>query len=334
MRFFLKSPDQRGHIDPPVAHLLRHLPLADKIQDADVVIVPITRIDQFRFDQSLYGVVKPWVLVDFGEWLWDWDQKQSYIWGQDALHHPWYQQNDAWSLFDRFVCEHPPKMIWHRELLKQHVTPTVQPIEWLCYHTPERPQSKDEFYGRPMEWLHSWGRSHEARVLFHAKTFEYSSHLGYDAVGSWDHLDEYVKRQMKFAAAIHVPDTKRVDISTVLHWQRQAKVSMSFNGCGVCCFRHAESPVNSIMAIQANGKAWTYPWIDGENCLEMDFGVGSECLTREFANRGDVYMDQLDNFLQRDDLHEVYARGLENCARYRPFQFFHNHFIPTIARFL
>lgn len=334
MRFFIASPDATGYIDPPIRHVFESLPRVERWQDADCILVLVSRTDRYRFNEGLFQMTdhKPWCLVDFSEFFWDNPQDISYIWGQNMLDFPWWNQNADWAKFDRFVRERVPRMIWQRELFNADATDQIRPIEWLCDHEPARPQSKDEFYGRPMEWLHNWGRSNESRVLFHAKTFEWSSHLGYDAIGSFDHIEEYVKRGMKFAAAVHVPDTKRIDISRVLQYQRLAKVSTSFSGCGVCCFRHVEAPVNSIMAIQRNRKAWTYPWVDGVNCLELDLGIGNQCTDGVyFQDEGDPYMMKLYNFLQRDDLHEIYANGLETCRLYRPSQFLNNHFIPTIA---
>lgn len=326
MRFFIQSPDASGFIDPPVSHLLSHLPRTDRWQDADCIAVPVSRTDRFRFNQALRGMTKPWVLVDFSEFFWDFPFEHSHVWGRNMLDFPWFCQNEDWRHLDQLVRDNPPRMIWQRELLQKDVSPTLQPIEWLAEETPERPQSKDEFYGRPCDVLHTWGRSHESRVQLHGDIFKGASHFGYDPVGQWDYMEDYEKRGMRFWAAIHVPDWRRAAMSTFYHWSRRSKLTTSWPGCGYKSFRHAEAPIASIMALPKNALAWTYEWKHGENACVVDIGTGVETV-REHVNA----VPQMYEFLKRDDLHEIYQRGLETAGKYHPRHFFPHHFIPTIA---
>lgn len=323
MRCFLQSPDANGYLDPPVRHMLSHLPLVERWQDADVIVIPISRTDNFRFNEKLRGVTKPWVLVEMSEYFWDWPQDRSFIWGRNAMDFPWFQQNDHWGKLDAWIKEHPPVMMWVRELLQKDVTPTIQPIEFLCYEGPQRPQTKDEFYARPIGVFHNWGRSHEARCWLHGDIFKGSSNFGYDAVGSWEHLDFYEQRGLNFWAAIHTPAEKRRPMHELYHWSRKSKLTTAWPGCGFKTFRHAEACVGSIMATPKNALAWTYPWEHGVNACVIDIGTGVETLERDAV-------PALYEFLRSDDLHEIYARGLETADKYRPKHILNNHVVPTI----
>jgi hypothetical protein len=325
MRTFIQSPDTSNFIDPPVATLLNHLPRTDRWEDADCLVVPITRVDRFRFNEELRRRVerKPWCAVEFSEFFWSEPFEVSHIWGRNMLEFPWYQQNPDWQKLDQLFRDKPPVMTWQRELLQKDVTPLLQPMEWLSLDEVERPQSKDEFYSRPIGVLHTWGRSHEARVQLHGDIFKGSSHFGYDAVGQYDYLDEYVKRGMPMWGAIHVPDTKRAPMSTFYHWARRSKLVTSWPGCGFKCVRHGEAPNASIMVLPANPLAWTYPWVHGENACVVDIGTGVETLDHNAV-------PELYEFLKRDDLHEIYRSGLETAAKYRPDHFYPHHWIPTL----
>src|ERR1700727_428406 len=312
-------------IDPPVLTVLKYLPLTDRWEDADCLVVPVTRLDHYRFSDELRRRVerKPYVIVEFSEFFWDFSFEISHIWGRNMLEFPWFQQNPHWANLDQLVREKPPVMMWQRELLKKDVSPVLQPIEWLALDNVENPQSKDDFYCRPVEVLHTWGRSHEARVQLQGDIWKGASYYGYDAVGQYDYLDEYVKRGMRIWGAIHVPDTKRAPMSTFYHWARRSKIVTSWPGCGFKSVRHGEAPCTSIMALPKNSLAWTYEWVHGENCCMVDIGTGIETLQVNAV-------PQLYEFLKRDDLHSIYLAGLETAAKYRPNHFYPNHWIPTV----
>ncbi len=323
MKFFIQSPDAGGHIDPPLLTILNFLPRTDRWEDADCLVVPITRVDQFRFNQDLRHRAerKPWVAVEFSEFFWDFPFEVSHVWGRNMLDFPWFQQNQEWQKLDQLFRDKSPVMTWQRELLQKDVSPTLQPMEWLSLNDVERPQLKDEFYSRPMGVLHTWGRSHEARVQLQGDIWKGSSHFGYDAVGQYDYLPEYEKRGMPFWGAIHVPDTKRAPMSTFFHWARRSKLVTSWPGCGFKCVRHGEAPNASIMAMPKNDLAWTYGWEHGVNACVVDIAFD----TMDYDAVPALY-----EFLRRDDLHEIYVRGLETAAKYRPGHFYLNHWIPTV----
>lgn len=330
MRFFIASPDATGYIDPPIAATFNWLLCVDRWQDADCVVVLVSRTDRYRFNEGLRGILekKPYVIVDMSEWFWTWDQEQSFIWGRNIFDHPWWTQNDDWRKLDQLFRDIPPKMQWVRELLAKDVSPTIQPMEWLVNEPVMNPAMKDEFYGRPLEIFMTWGRSHEMRVQMHAALWSSMSYYGWDCVGNFDHLEDFRKRDMKIVAAIHTPDFKRTQSSTVMHWQRHSKTSFSGSGCGVKCVRHAEACTNSIMILPHDRLAWTYPW-DESNSLRVDLGIGTDCVKdRDMAFKavGEIY-----EFLMRDDLDTIYAAGLETARKLRPSHFFPHHWIPTIA---
>jgi hypothetical protein len=50
---------------------------------------------------------------------------------------------------------------------------------------------------------------------------------------------------------------------------KQSKIVISAWGIGRKCFRDAEAPFDSVMAIQETYYHYSYPWIDGKNCIKL-----------------------------------------------------------------
>ena len=126
LKIHIQSPDADNVIDPPVHHILRHLPQENKassIEQCDVVIVPITHFHWFKFSEENMDKVrgKKWVLMDYSEFGWDWNQDTSYLWGQSMLDCPKFGESEHYRKFDQFVRENPPILTFQRELLKEAI---------------------------------------------------------------------------------------------------------------------------------------------------------------------------------------------------------------------
>jgi len=105
----------------------------------------------------------------------------------------------------------------------------------------------------------------------------------------------------------------------VMEWNGAAKISVSLKGHGEKCFRHAESPVNAVMAMDTTELAWAYPWIDNVNCLMLR-GTIEEKFQRLFEST------------QHADLYEIYLNSVHNIRYYQRSNYVLNHLQSKIEK--
>lgn len=328
MKLFIQSPDIRGTIDPPVHRILRQFPgIVESAHDADAVLVPVTRLPGFKFNPDLDRIHKPWVLVDFTELGWQWDQKEGHYWSRNTDLFSCFQDNiDEWYKFDVFVGTNPPDLMFIRELLQDDVSERAQPIDYLCYGFIPPPQSKAQFDARPLQILNYWGRSSEHRMCLHGSFFEFARDAafgGYEVVTQFDHIRPALQhlKGASLVASIHTPWYARTPMDLVFSYQEMAKVSIAMPGDGVKTFRDAEAPVNAVMAKPADNLARAYPWSDSNSIVMPPVG--------EPVPAFDVWQNS-----NRDDLYEVYVNGVQNACRYTPNHYIKNHITPKLEAIL
>ncbi len=120
---------------------------------------------------------------------------------------------------------------------------------------------------------------------------------------------------LSFWMTVFTPYYSRVPITDLLYFQRRAKLSVALPGCGIKCFRHSESPCESIMALPEDRLAWGIPWTHGDNCIRL---------------RPDHLFQDLDAATKRDDLYQIYKRSQETIARYRGGAYVRDYLLPII----
>ena len=103
------SPDKNGQIDPVVYDLLKNV-------KSEVPLVPITRVENFVFNDDLLNLDK-YVLVDFIEYGWDWDMWQTHLFGMNTYSPPFDNMfyGAEWAKFNLFICERQPILYFKRE---------------------------------------------------------------------------------------------------------------------------------------------------------------------------------------------------------------------------
>ena len=256
MTFQVLSPDAASRVDPPVARFLQTLP-----QGRDIAVVPITRLDDYRFRGDLTQLIggRPWVLLDFSEFGPEWDQESGHLWGRDRLAHGWFS-GDEWAKLDAFIREHPPLITFQRELRRCDASESLRtlPIEYLNYSAPVQADTEERFNARPIDVFFQWGLSNPYRPNLHGDIFRHSQRLGYDVCSQLDHLDRCIARKDRPSiwAAIHTPHYARVSNDETIRWFSKSKIVIAAPGCGVKTFRHGEIN-NSVIAMQADKLAYS-----------------------------------------------------------------------------
>lgn len=289
-----------------------------KTINSPLPLIPITRIDGFKFNPDLLRV-KDYVLLDYSELFWNVENVDTHVFGLNTSQFPEQFPGDEWQKFEDFVHNNPPKIYFKRELLNKDKTDWLCPIDYVCWVEPPPVQSKEDYLNRPVQVFFYWGRSHEERVRLHGGIWLNSSHNGASICDNLYFYNDFLKEESnpKKWVTLNTPHYSRVDISHLLAVNGASKLSVSLFGAGKKCFRTTgESPVNSLMVMQNSETCYSYPWRHGENCLMFP--------------QTQVDVKWLDEFLQRDDLYEIYRSGVENTHNYKVGEYVNNYILPKI----
>lgn len=304
--------DANGSTDGTAYKFLQMIP-------ADIPIVLVSRVLDYKFNESLLHLKgKKWILVDFIEFGWQWNG-DAHHWGVNTANFD-FLSGVEWERIDNFIASNSPAMAFKRELLKKDVTDICQPIEYPGWTNPYPVNTKEEFDARPIDVFNFWGRSHEARVQLHGDIWKGASAGGYSVCDNIYYFNEFMKEEKgRKWVSFWMPHYGRTDISNILAINGLSKLSMSLPGAGVKCFRSTgESPVNSVMVCKEDDLAWSYPWVDSENCFKFE-DFGGEINTIKFA-------------LTDKRLYEIYREGIATADKYRVNNYINNYILPLINK--
>lgn len=314
----------KGHAyDGTLHQLFRAFEIVNKVEDSEVVIMPITYQNEYVIDMDLMRHVedsgKKIIIVDFVEYGWD-APSSDHLFGVNT--YVWCNKfkNPDYMILDSFISRNRDRvaLYFKRELdPKSHSYSPYKllPIEYpAIFSLPDQiqPVSFEEYNNRPIDVIMVWGLSNPSRPLLHGEFVKQSALNGQHLVSNLDHVTVCQKRgNKKMIVMAHIPDFARISIHILLHLQSLAKVSISLSGAGKKCFRSAESPYNSVMAIQENGLDWAYPWIDGVNSIELP---NKETGTLVDENKS--YLKIMDYLDKPQQLYDMYLKGIDNCKNY------------------
>jgi len=300
-------------VDHPVYNILKEI-------KTDIPIIMLTKFSDFVFDEKFYDL-KEYILADYLEMgANDYDRKETLLWGKNS-HLFKKAQTEEWQKFDKFVQEHPAKIIFKRELLSKDKGGNVHPIEFTCNYTIPPIVSKKEFYKRPLSVFFYWGWSNEGRRSLHGNFFINATTKGITVIDNFYHLEEGMKdyaEGKQIWVTVCVPHFARLPMENVLYINGQSKLSVSLAGAGAKCFRMGESSINSAMVMQDDKMAYSYEWIDGVNCFKIPLGDTLDEI-RGVKNQW-AAIETIEAALDNKNLYDVYCGSVENCK---------NYFLPT-----
>jgi hypothetical protein len=286
----------------------------------DLPIVLVSRSEELNFNEEILNLRgKPYVMLDFTELGYDWNMEFGHHFGVNTDKFPGVFHMDKWKVFDDFVRDNPPILTFCRELLKEDVKENVLPISYPCFIEPIPIQTKEEFNNRFFEIFYSFGISHEYRKELHAQIWAKSGQYGYSVSDNLFTLDQFInaEKQAKKWLSCHIPWYSRQPIETITKINGLAKISISIAGAGTRCFRHSESPVNSVMMLWNDAVAWPrgMEWIHNVNSIKCNMGNEIECVVEALSN---------------PNLYDIYLAGVENIDKYRIDRYCSEYIEPLI----
>ena len=292
------------------------------INDSNVIFVIHNYRKDYIFDSELAKVVtklnKPIIMFDFVEA--GVHKFPSIFAGIRGIER--YSNKSFEGFFDFFATQLPNvKLYFKRELLEsEDLTKfpfVVKPIEYSSRLPKYNKDTKEEFNKRLIDIYMVWGYSNYARPLLHAELMKRQAYRSSSQL-ICSHSYLYRTTTPHKVVLIYTPYFLREPLSVILEAQRNTKISISLNGNGQKCFRHSESPWNSIMAMKDTNLVWTYPWIDGKNCIRLPV-VGETRKLDEVASvkKMDCYLNQ------PDKLYQIYLEGSKTMDDYTE-----SHYVP------
>lgn len=303
------TPDRNGNLDGSVVRI------AQNIDSFGLPILPLTRIDGFKFNEGLLPI-KDYILLDYCELWWNTDNVDTHIFGKNTNQFSEIFSGDEWQKFDDWVANNPPKVYLKRELFKKDVTDEIIPADYMGWFDMYDVQDRDKFNSRPINCFFYWGRSSEYRVNLHAEIWKNSGKVGAAICDNLFYLEYFLKeeRSTNKWVTVNIPHYARQPIENVLAINMLSKLSVSHNGSGRKCFRSAESPANSVMVTEENDLAWAFDWVDGENCIKFNTGDEIKAIEQALAN---------------PNLYDIYVNGVENANKYN-----HVNYIPYLKKII
>jgi len=290
--------DKRDRTDGTAHNFLQRV-------NSPVPIVLVSRVEDLVYNDALDSLDE-YVLMDFIELGWDWNREFGHKWGENTDKFPEVFRSEGWKRFDEFVAKNPPIVAFQRELLKRDVTDKLVPIAYPCFLPPIPTQTFDEFNARPLQTIFSWGLSHEYRKALHGDIWKQAGRYGYSVCDNLFYMQGFLQHESnpKKWLTLNIPHYYRLPMEQFMPIHSLAKISISIAGAGRNCFRHCESPVNSVMLMWEDELAWHEDWKSGFNCIKCEQGKEIETIN-EWLNKPEIW------------LYEIYCAGVAEVDKYR-----------------
>jgi len=293
----------------------------------DIPILLISRSEHLNFNESVLDLAgKPFIVADYIENGWEWDQAETLIVGLNTAHFGDVCVS-GWERLDDFLAQNKPLKYFKRELLKKDRTDWICSIEYPNRQESFPIQTEAEFNARPIDVFNFWGRSHEARVQLHGDIWKGASKYGYSVCDNIYFFNDFMaNEQGRKWVSLWMPHYRRVEIQHILAINGMSKLSMSLPGAGIKCFRSTgEAPCNSVMVCKQDSLAWAYEWVHGENCIKFS-------RFDEIVETANVALTIPEVYNKWVNLYEIYLNGVATAEKYQVANYLQNYLLPLINK--
>lgn len=317
MKFYITSLDLNGKIDNCIRdQIMSQLDHADNIDNADYVALCVTYFDDWEFYLNEFQKIKhkPFVIFDFIEYGHN-SSIFDHIISINTDKYKYKFLNKDYLILDEKLKEVNIKCYFKRELGKNHIINAnfpIKPIDYLSlYLSDYEIESEEKYYKRPIDIFFTWGWSSPSRPLLHGCFYQMAEELNYSIVSDHSHLYKEKKFNIDkpLVYSAYTPHHSRMHMSEILALQGLSKISISLNGAGVKCYRHSESPINSLMALQENDLKWNYEWDDSNSIILPN-------LKSKNIIDADASVRKLIEEIKSNNLYDRYVRCVKNNKLY------------------
>lgn len=304
--------DKNGRSDGAAYNFLQKI-------NTDIPIVLVSRVEDVVYNPELDTLKgKPYVLIDFVELGWNWDMDYGHHWAHNTDKFPEVFRSDGWKVFDNFVDNNKPIITFQRELLQESVSEKLVPICYPCIIDKVPLQSREQFNMRMLNVFFTWGLSNERRKWLHAKIWKKSSNYGYGVCDNIYYLKGFLQNESNPNKwfTCNIPHYCRLPVEEIMMLNGISKLSFSLPGAGKNCFRHSESPINSVMLMHDDETAWHQKdWVHNYNCVKCEDGEEIQAAIEALNNQ---------------DLYDIYVNGVMTVDKFRVERYTKEYIEPLI----
>lgn len=259
--------DKRGISDGAMHNLAREV-------NSDLPILIITRPDGYQFNEEILMLRgRKYLIWDAVEMGWDAKMYNTHVFGRNHYEKEFDGKfvGGEWDKLEDFITGNEPAIYFSRELKQKDQSDYLVPLNYPAQHPIPEPETKEQFYNRPLDVFYSWGFSHPERRRLHGQIWMESNNENYMVGDNIYFLKQFLQNESNPHRwlTLNLPHYCRFPSEEVIAWNALAKISISMPGAGTCCFRHTEASSNSVMLMKSDGMAWSFPWIKDVNCLKF-----------------------------------------------------------------
>lgn len=257
MKVFLTSLDTQGGLDFAFTHPFGKFIQQVPIEQADYIFLILMNRVGWTLDEEACKAVmgSPLPKVVFDYWETSWDVAAPGI--PPPLMAP-QMEMFHWKAYFKRHCVQGNQYGFHPIDFYNF-------LEWPTIH------SFEEFQARPIDVFLSYGLSHPLRPAVHAALMASCHEMGWTFITKPEHM---LHEEPPYVVLLHTPYYDRLEMDDIMLLQSQSKITISLPGAGTKCFRHSESPINSVMAFPLDDVVWQAGW--GQNNSIQIRGDASE----------------------------------------------------------
>jgi hypothetical protein len=322
MKFYVTALDVNSKVDNCIRDQIFPFLDISSIDDADYVALAITYISDWEFDHEEFEKIKhkPFVVLDYIEYGHD-VYENNHFFGVNTNDYIKYFESKNLMDLDRALSKVKIQCYFKRELsdnsIKENLNFPVYPIEYPVLNYGEFSIDTEEKYNkRPIDIFFNWGWSNPSRPELHGAFYYLAEKYKYSVVSDHAQISKEKKDHPNkpIIYTSFTPHHSRLHMVDLLKIQQFAKISISLNGAGIKCFRHGESSINSLMALQENNMEWTHKW-DQSNSIILPNKKNSHLIDSESSIS--IMLD----LLKSKSLYNRYINCINNNKFYHQKQY-------------
>lgn len=314
----------------------------ENIEDCDAVCLFVTYLGgNFVFDSEtadkIAALKKPIVVFDYSEYgghvtthlseynLYGYDiQCSGLLAGDYGKTHEFLLANQ-----DLIKCYFKRELSSNNDLYK--VPFRVYPLEFVatCYDDDSPLDTVEQYRARPCIVNFIWGYSNVSRPLFQGAMMLRIRDWCCEFALSYKQVVEHLKTpEKRFITTINHAYYERIKHDELMELNKHAMMTIDLYGAGLKCFRNVESAANCLSAKQDPSKLrWTYPWVDGVNCIALPTLPGSNVI--DATKAVDILLTSWTK--ERESWYNMYLASAKMNSLYNPKNYVPNHIIKHIS---
>ena len=305
------------------------------IDEADVIIFGYAVKQNYNFKKHNIGN-KPIVVIDYNE-LGPFTLNDNFI-GFNT--HSWFKQFEGWNNLNYWLqdIQSNIKIYFKREFEKGSYHPPIPtyPIEYMSFNERfwnQNTQSFEEFNKRIFKLALIFSLSHTSRPLLFAKLVEklYCCNMCFDErILEYNEYYDSSFNNNEGILLLYKPCFFRLHHNKMMDLYQKSKISISLHGAGKKCNRETEVSFESVPAIQETNQYYTYPWIDGKNCIILPNQKNDPFR----LDLEDAINKMLSYLQQPEELYQIYLNSQKNSLNYRIDNYLTRHIIPKLENII